>query len=248
VKEINGLESCVDLINLHLSSNSIRQIDGLSKLTALQVRPGMKYGNDVMCSQVLWLNNNGIKKIEGLEFLAALRVLWLCSNEIASIGGSLSSNQTLEELNVSENKISSFRDILNLSRLKSLKSLSFTDPHFGDNPICRLCNYQTYVTYHIPGLQSLDAGSIGENAKRLAKAIYLKKKMYYNMRMKTLKLYGTNIIKRGIEVHSKKVDYIQQTLDSLNRLQKEVLRGNLAGLCPSSRMLLRLEEVRKIIQ
>ena len=125
-----------------------------------------------------------------------------------------------EELNVSENKISSFRDILNLSRLKSLKSLSFTDPHFGDNPICRLCNYQTYVTYHIPGLQSLDAGSIGENAKRLAKAIYLKKKMYYNMRMKTLKLYGTNIIKRGIEVHSKKVDYIQQTLDSLNRLQK----------------------------
>ena len=44
--------------------------------------------------------------------------------------------------------------------------------------------------------------------------------MYYNMRMKTLKLYGTNIIKRGIEVHSKKVDYIQQTLDSLNRLQK----------------------------
>mmetsp|Transcript_20604 Transcript_20604/g.68063 ORF Transcript_20604/g.68063 Transcript_20604/m.68063 type:complete len:120 (+) Transcript_20604:922-1281(+) len=67
--------------------------------------------------------------------------------------------------------------------------------------------------------------------------------MYYNMRMKTLKLYGTNIIKRGIEVHSKKVDYIQQTLDSLNRLQKEVLRGNLAGLCPSSRMLLRLEEI-----
>lgn len=87
MKEINGLESCVDLINLHLSSNSIRQIDGLSKLTALQVRPGMKYGNDVMCSQVLWLNNNGIKKIEGLEFLAVLRVLWLCSNEIASIGG-----------------------------------------------------------------------------------------------------------------------------------------------------------------
>ena len=132
----------------------------------------------------------------------------------------LLSNQSLEELNLSQNKISSFRDILNLSRLRSLKSLSLIDPHFGDNPICRLCNYQTYVTYHLPGLQSLDTESISENAKRLAKAIYLKKKMYYNMRMKTLKLYATNIIRKGVELHNKKVDPIRHCLNALLRLQK----------------------------
>ena len=64
----------------------------------------------------------------------------------------------------------------------SLRRLSFSDPHFGDNPVCHLCNYQTYVIYHLTQLTSLDAEGISDESKQLAMAIYLKKKMYYNMR------------------------------------------------------------------
>lgn len=159
----------------------------------------------------------------------------------------LLNNQRLEELNLSRNKISSFRDILYLSRLDSLKSLSLMDPHFGDNPICRLCNYQTYVTYHLAELQSLDMENISENAKRLAKAIYLKKKMYYNMRMKTLKLYATNITKKGVEMHIEKVDSIQQSRSALLRLQKEILRGDLAFSSHAAQTYTLLKEVSEVI-
>lgn len=159
----------------------------------------------------------------------------------------LLNNQRLEEFNVSRNKISSFRDILNLSKLGSLRSLSLMDPHFGDNPICRLCNYQTYVTYHLTGLQSLDMENISENAKRLAKAIYLKKKMYYNMRIKTLKLYATNITKKGVEMQTEKVDCIQQSRSDLLRLQKEILRGDLAFSSQASHIFSHLEEVSEVI-
>ena len=131
-------------------------------------------------------------------------------------------NQRLEELNLAHNRISSFRDILNLARLGSLKSLSFSDPHFGDNPICKLCNYQTYVTYHLTQLASLDMEHISDDAKRLARAIYLKKKMYYNMRMKTLKRDATNIITKAQEMHQSKMKGFDDCVRTLLRLQKDM--------------------------
>ena len=132
----------------------------------------------------------------------------------------LTHNQSLEELNLAGNQVSSFREILSLSRLSSLRSLSFSDPHFGDNPICKLCNYQTYVTFHLSQLNSLDMELISGNAKRLAKAIYLKKKMYYNMRVKTLKRYATNVIRHGEEMHTRNINPHLQSTNLLLRLQK----------------------------
>ena len=82
-----------------------------------------------------------------------------------------SRNQLRDEsssLNLAHNRISSFRDILNLARLGSLKSLSFSDPHFGDNPLCSLCNYQTYCLFHLQQLKVLDANVIAEDARQLA--------------------------------------------------------------------------------
>lgn len=178
-------------------------------------------------SQVLWLNNNNIKCIQELTNLRLLRVLWLCGNKISSIGNGLATSRYLEELNLASNQISSFREILNLSRLAALRSLSLSDPHFGDNPICKLCNYQTHVTFHLNQLNSLDMEAISENAKRLSKAIYLKKKMYYNMRMKTLKRYATNVVKRGEELYGCTIDPTIQSLGSLMRSQKEFTRSEL---------------------
>jgi len=89
--------------------------------------------------------------------------------------------------------------------------------------------------------------NISENAKRLAKAIYLKKKMYYNMRMKTLKLYATNITKKGVEMHIEKVDFIQQSRSALLRLQKEILRGDLAFSSQATQTYTLLKEVSEVI-
>jgi hypothetical protein len=68
-----------------------------------------------------------------------------------------------------------------------LKILAFYDPHFGENPICNLCNYQTYVLYHLRNITKLDTLSISEEAKAFAESTLMRKKMYYNMRIKTIK-------------------------------------------------------------
>lgn len=111
---------------------------------------------------------------------------------------------SLAELNLSSNRIGNFKELLNINRLPSLKSATFFDPHYGENPICNLCNYQvcvkflyeqTYVLYHLPNLTKLDTLEISEEAKSFADGTFMKKRMYYNMRIKTIQRVTSNILK-----------------------------------------------------
>ena len=34
------------------------------------------------------------------------------------------------------------------------------DLHYGESPVCALCNYQTYVLYHLQQLSRLDSVTI----------------------------------------------------------------------------------------
>ena len=78
------------------------------------------------------------------------------------------------------------------------------------------------MTYHLTQLASLDMEHISDDAKRLARAIYLKKKMYYNMRMKTLKRDATNIITKAQEMHQSKMKGFDDCVRTLLRLQKDM--------------------------
>ncbi|CAM9515850.1 unnamed protein product, partial [Choristocarpus tenellus] len=57
--------------------------------------------------------------------------------------------RSLTDVNLACNKIGRFKDLQPLSHLEDLRSLTLQDPHFGDNPVCGLPNYQTYVSYHL---------------------------------------------------------------------------------------------------
>ena len=60
-----------------------------------------------------------------------LKQFWIAGNQVDSIKTSLDNLVSLNELNISGNKICSFKEVLNLNRLPNLKILSFYDPHFG---------------------------------------------------------------------------------------------------------------------
>lgn len=77
-----------------------------------------------------------------MQALEKLKNLSLAGNAIENIKGSLDNLNNLNELNISGNKISTFKEALHLNRLPNLQVLAFYDPHFGENPICNLCNYQ----------------------------------------------------------------------------------------------------------
>ncbi|CAM9819226.1 unnamed protein product, partial [Chrysoparadoxa australica] len=172
---LEGLAGCTGLKRLHVSGNSLRSLNepGISELTGLEV---------------LWANDNKINSIAGLERLTSLTTLWLANNRLGLVGDNLrNQSNSLQELNLAGNKLGTFKSIQKLVSLRKLSSLLLNDPHFGDNPVCHLSNYKTYLGYHLPQLKMLDAEVINSDERELACAIFAKKCMYYNMRQKTAK-------------------------------------------------------------
>ena len=211
LKGLKGIEGCVSLTHLDCSHNKLSEMDG----AVLRHLPKLR---------TLWLNDNALTRIQGLESCLALEVLWLGSNRISAICDALCQNGVLEELNLAGNLISNFKDTPNLARMKRMSRLWFSEPHFGDNPVCSLCNYQTYVLFHMPQLSMLDSQIITDDLRQLAEATYMKKKMYYNMRIKTLKRNTSNVIRKAMEARQTKVSQINLNLNVLLRQAKDVER------------------------
>ncbi|XP_071894260.1 leucine-rich repeat-containing protein 9 isoform X2 [Anas platyrhynchos] len=189
--KIDGLQKCVHLEKLYLYCNEISRIENLESLTKLNV---------------LWLNNNMIKNIEGLHTLQNLQEVNLAGNLIEKIGSCLDFNIQIEILNLSGNKLSSFKELTSLSRLPNLKDLGLNDPQYGPNPVCLLSNYAIHVLYHIPQLQRFDTYDVSEkHIKILVETTVLKKIMYYHMRVKS--------------VHRQLRDRLEELKESKCRLQ-----------------------------
>jgi Leucine-rich repeat (LRR) protein len=125
----------------------------------------------------LSLCDNEITEIQNLNALGNLKVLLLGNNKINKIGTALYKCQELMELNLAGNNISSFREILHLTKLNKLETLCFSDPNYSDNPICKLCNYQTYVIHHLQKLTSFDTLKISTESRKLIAATIIKKRM-----------------------------------------------------------------------
>lgn len=190
-------------------SNQISKMEGLENLVSLET---------------LWLCNNQIRTVEGLECLPNLKCCWLAGNKIGRIEASFDCNVQLEELNLSDNDIGCFREIPNLARLPNLRRLSFNDNLFGDNPVVTLCNYQTYVLFHLQNVATLDGCPLSDEAKHMAEATYMKKKMYYNMRIKTMKRNCTNVLKKAQEAKQSAVSQNNLSLNVLVRAMKDIER------------------------
>lgn len=199
---IAGLQNCVRLRQLDLSRNRIRRIVGLGALANLET---------------LWLNENQISRIEGLEANTRLRTLWIARNRIASIGESLDGSPQLRELNIAANQISTFRDIPNLARLRRLRSLTTSDPHYGPNPVCALYNYTTYCLCNLPQLTSLDQAAVSAEARALAEGTYAKKAMYYSMRIKAAQRLHAAALQRATDAKQERAAQLALNLNVLLR-------------------------------
>jgi hypothetical protein len=206
ISELEGLQHLVNLEKLWVCETNVTVIErlcGLKKLRCLYLYSNriQKIENldDLPSLEVLWLSGNEICAIENLQHLTGLTQLHLASNKLFSIGSGLSALSNVEELVISGNFLWSFKDALNLRELPRLSRLNLGDPEHGENPICELCNYHTFFLYHLQQLTCLDTLSVSEDAKQAAEATYMKKKMYYNMRMKTVKRNSSNLIRYARE-------------------------------------------------
>ncbi|XP_061113948.1 leucine-rich repeat-containing protein 9 [Conger conger] len=206
--KISGLQTCSQLQKLFIYDNKISKIENLEMLD---------------CLQVLWLNSNCITLIEGLDTLQNLQELNLADNAIERIGHSLDCNSGLENLNLSGNKISSFKELTHLARLPNLKSLGLQDPQSVPNPVCLLCNYSTHVLYHMPGLRRLDNYDVSNRQiKDAAESTVMKKMMYYNMRVKSVQRQLAKAQAKLLEHKKKLLKLPEESLRTLSYALKHL--------------------------
>jgi antitoxin (DNA-binding transcriptional repressor) of toxin-antitoxin stability system len=124
-------------------------------------------------------------------------------------------------------QVGAFKEVCYLARLPNLVDLCFSDPHWGECPLAGLCNYQTYVLFNLQQLTSLDTLVLSDETKQLAEATYMKKKMYYNMRIKTLRRNTSNAIRKANQGRTARVGTAVAVLNLLRR-QLKGIAGELA--------------------
>ncbi|KAK3093172.1 hypothetical protein FSP39_012192 [Pinctada imbricata] len=207
IKKIENLDSCSKIQRLYLYGNEIQKIENLSHMVHMEE---------------LWLNNNQIENIENLSTLTKIQTLNLAENRIEKIDHTLDANIELVELNLSGNDIKSLRDLTHLMRLPKLISLSLKDSVYSPAPVSLLCNYSTHVLYHLPNLTRLDTYDISKTVSDLAEATVTKKKMYYNMRVKTVRRNMAEILTKMATYKNRLLEYPSERMKVLMNCIKEV--------------------------
>ncbi|KAJ3331982.1 Protein tilB [Blyttiomyces sp. JEL0837] len=123
---------------------------------------------DVYCRhlEILYLQNNLIKKIENLSKLKELRYLNLALNNITVVEN-LESCESLRKLDLTVNFISNIFSLQSLVKNEQLEELFLVG-----NPCTDLEGYREHVIVTLPQLKSLDGKSIEKSERIKAKQNY----------------------------------------------------------------------------
>jgi len=166
-----------NLKELNINFNQITKIENIDKIESLEK---------------VWFCENKIEKIENLP--KNIKNLWIASNLINSLDESITQYEKLEEINLANNFIIEFEDIDKLASLKELKILYFSDPNFGENPLCSLNNYRVFLINMLPDLEIVDAIKVTSEERKESSSIYSKKSLFYIIKIKSLNRLCKNIL------------------------------------------------------
>ncbi|ORY40328.1 L domain-like protein [Neocallimastix californiae] len=203
ITKIKGLDVCNKLEELYLYANKIKKIEGLC--------------NNIHIKK-LWLFSNEIEKIENISHLKQLEDLNISGNKIKYIKNSLAENTNLKILSIAGNQLSSFNDVLNLTRLLKLETLILQSQLFENNPLCELLNYQTYIIFHMTYIKQLDDIEITDESRKIVASTIIKKRMYYNTQIQAIHR-NQNFLVRFL-----KATYLQRTCILEDEIKKSYIR------------------------
>lgn len=112
--------------------------------------------------------DNAITKLSQLPKLNRIRTLLLINNRINKVEKDFAINSPyLENIILTNNKVSSVTEIDNLSTCKSLVRLSLVD-----NLVTKIKYYRLYVIYKLPNLRVLDFQKVKLKEKMAAKKLF----------------------------------------------------------------------------
>ncbi|XP_010130545.1 PREDICTED: leucine-rich repeat-containing protein 23, partial [Buceros rhinoceros silvestris] len=177
IKDVEGITH-PRLANLSLKGNKIQTALGLShcqlfSLQILEVRGNMletTAGLNLPNLKNLYLAQNTIRSLEGLEGLGQLTTLHLRDNQLETLEGFCSSMKCLQYLNLRNNRISSLQEVAKLQVLPMLQALVLLDNPCSDEP-----DYRLEVLVLLPHLQRLDKDLFEQDERTEANEIRQKR-------------------------------------------------------------------------
>ncbi|KDO21034.1 hypothetical protein SPRG_13962 [Saprolegnia parasitica CBS 223.65] len=121
--------------------------------------------------EVLWINDNNIEKLTGLDTCFRIKYLFAQNNRISTVDGSLLHFTFLRELRLFNNRLQDLHATLRtLSKLLHLHDLDL----FG-NPLAEEENYRLHVIAAIPSLEVFDRHVITPDERIAAKKLHLRR-------------------------------------------------------------------------
>lgn len=167
------LSSLINLEELWLGKNKIEKIEGISSLTKLRrldVQSNRLTSINGLTGQIdsleeLYLAHNGIEddgamEEDGLQLkFTNLSTLDLSKNRLSSCRP-FAHLDTLNELWLSQNEISTFDDVEPISRLGTRDGAELTEIYLEHNPIYNDFEYRKKLKEMIPSLLQIDANLI----------------------------------------------------------------------------------------
>lgn len=119
----------------------------------------------------LWLFQNQLESISGLQALSELEECWLQANAITSLNG-FEHNLNLLNLGIAGNLISDLREVKKLQHCTKLRSVTFTDIHFGRCPIVDEDGYKEYLLLQLKQVKILDGVKVSNEMINQAEDAY----------------------------------------------------------------------------
>eukprot|EP00903_Cladosiphon_okamuranus_P008058 g7772.t1 len=214
VSELGGLERCTSLRSLTLIDCGLRRISnlqpvghslvkmclcdqGVKKMEGLCL-PGLKelYLHQNKISKIegldgcpslrrLWLFSNRIAVMEGLHHCGALRELWLHDNRISVVAG-MQSLVHLQHLGLAGNPIAGVRQLSGLRGLPSLMELTLDDIHFGTCPVVTKEGYRHFVMCCLRQVRRLDGLEVMEADRAEVEHKYEQEALAYQDRLEEI--------------------------------------------------------------
>ncbi|PBC32759.1 Leucine-rich repeat-containing protein [Apis cerana cerana] len=118
----------------------------------------------------LYLGENQIERLEGLEILVNLKILHLRSNKISNLSGFDARCAKLNYLNLRNNEIAKISELEKLSCLPALETLVVMEnPAIGEREMEEEAAYRQIVLAMLPNLTRIDKDAVLYDEKKEAK-------------------------------------------------------------------------------
>lgn len=192
VRSLDGLSACARLRSVTVAECSLTSLAGARECPGLEEL--YVYGNEINSLEdmrgsgferlrTLWVNDNRLLTLDGVEELRALRELNVAGNKLESVR-IVDALRELQYLNVAGNPI---RSLAHVEVADLVQSLTLRDGVHGACVLCLGNWYRSYTLCALPNLCVLDGQHVSDQERACALEAHTERRLWFNVQCERIR-------------------------------------------------------------